>query len=54
MANKLRSRVTVANEEVEEEVKEKPVSKTKENPVAPKEKKVKEPRPKREVDARFV
>ena len=54
MANKLRSRVTVANEEVEEEVIEKPVSKTKENPVAPKEKKVKEPRPKREVDARFV
>lgn len=54
MANKLRSQVTAQEEEVEEEVIEKPSSKPKEKPVAKKEKKEKEARPKRELDARFV
>lgn len=54
MANKLRSQVTAPADEVEEEVIEKPVSKTKEKPVVKKEKKEKEARPKRELDARFV
>ena len=54
MANKLRSQVTAPADEVEEEVIEKPVSKTKEKPVVKKEKKEKEARPKRHLDARFV
>ncbi len=54
MANKLRSQVTAPSDEVEEEVIDKPISRTKEKPVVKKEKKENEARPKRELDARFV
>jgi len=54
MANKLRSNVTAGNTDTEEEVIEKPVSKSREKNSPKKEKKESEPKTKRSLDGRIV
>lgn len=54
MANKLRSNVTAGNTDTEEEVIEKPVSKSREKNAPKKEKKESEPKTKRSLDGRIV
>jgi S-DNA-T family DNA segregation ATPase FtsK/SpoIIIE len=54
MANKLRSNVTAGNTDTEEEVIEKPVSKSREKNSPKKEKRESEPKTKRSLDGRIV
>jgi S-DNA-T family DNA segregation ATPase FtsK/SpoIIIE len=54
MANKLRSNVTAGNTDTEEEVIEKPVSKSREKNSPQKEKRESEPKTKRSLDGRIV
>jgi DNA segregation ATPase FtsK/SpoIIIE, S-DNA-T family len=54
MANKLRSQVAVPSEEVEEELVEKPSSKTKEKSTVKKEKKQTELNERKAIDTRFI